>query len=134
MGELGVWLLALAMPIGGVLLARHNLRLGRVDRKGAFRVALFVFVTYALARLFRADHVAAFGDELWILIKVLAYPAFWARAGLAPLHRPRALRPAALAAHAHLLEAAPRRRLRRPLVGRDVLIGAVAGTCCSSST
>ena len=40
-------------------------------------------------------------------------PRVLGRAGLAPLHRPRALRPAALAPHAHLLEAAPRRRLRR---------------------
>src|SRR5262249_5649643 len=77
-GELGVGLLALAMPVGGVLLARRNLRLGRGDRKGAVRVALFIFCTYALARIFRADHVAVFRDELWILIKVFAYPAFWA--------------------------------------------------------
>ena len=49
-GEASVVVLALAMPIGGVLLARRNLRLGRGDRRGAFRVALFVFLTYAIAR------------------------------------------------------------------------------------
>jgi protein kinase-like protein len=127
-GELGVWLLALAMPIGGVLLARHNLRLGRVDRKGAFRVALFVFVTYALARLFRADHVAAFADELWILIKVLAYPAFWAAqvwllyTALEPYVRRRW--PHMLISWKRLLGGA----FDDPLVGRDIVIGAAAGT------
>jgi serine/threonine-protein kinase len=127
-GEMGVWLLALAMPIGGVLLARHNLRLGRVDRKGAFRVALFVFVTYAVARLFRADHVAAFADELWILIKVLAYPALWAAqvwllyTALEPYVRRRW--PHMLISWKRLLGGA----FDDPLVGRDILIGAVAGS------
>jgi len=127
-GEMGVWLLALAMPIGGVLLARHNLRLGRVDCKGAFRVALFVFVTYALARLFRADHVAAFADELWILIKILAYPAFWAAqvwllyTALEPYVRRRW--PHMLISWKRLLGGA----FDDPLVGRDILIGAAAGT------
>jgi hypothetical protein len=127
-GEIGVWILALAMPIGGLLLARHNLRLGRVDRKGAFRVALFVFVTYALARLFRADHVAAFGDELWILIKVLAYPAFWGAqvwllyTALEPYVRRRW--PHMLISWKRLIGGA----FADPLVGRDILIGAAAGT------
>jgi len=127
-GEIGVWLLALAMPIGGVLLARHNIRLGRVDRKGAFRVALFIFVTYALARLFRADHVAAFGDELWILIKVLAYPVFWAAqvwllyTALEPYVRRRW--PHMLVSWKRLLGGA----FDDPLVGRDILTGAAAGT------
>jgi Protein kinase domain len=127
-GEMSVWILALAMPIGGVLLARHNLRLGRVDRKGAFRVALFIFVSYALARLFRADHVAAFADELWILIKILAYPAFWAAqvwllyTALEPYVRRRW--PHMLVSWKRLLGGA----FDDPLVGRDVLFGAAAGT------
>jgi serine/threonine-protein kinase len=127
-GEIGVWLLALAMPIGGVLLARHNLRLGRVDRKGAFRVALFVFVTYALARLFRADHVAAFADELWILIKVLAYPAFW---GAQVWLLYTALEPYVRRRWPHMLISWKRLLgggFADPLVGRDILIGAAAGT------
>jgi hypothetical protein len=127
-GEFGVALLALALPVGGVLLARRNLRLGRVDRKGAFRVALFVFVTYALARFFRSDHVATFADELWILIKVLAYPAFWGAmvwllyTALEPYVRRRW--PHMLISWKRLLGGA----FDDPLVGRDVLMGAVAGT------
>jgi hypothetical protein len=127
-GEAGVWLLALAMPVGGVLLARRNLRLGRGDRPGAFRVALFVFATYSVARLFRADHVGAFGDELWLLIKALAYPSFWAlQVWLLYL----ALEPFARRRWPHVLISWKRLlagQAHDPLVGRDVLLGGLAGT------
>ncbi len=126
-GEGAIWILALAMPLGGVLLARRNLRLGRGDRKGAFRVALFVFLTYSLARVFRTDHGSAFAEELWILIKVLAYPAFWA-AQVWLLYT--ALEPYARRRWPHMLISWKRLlggRLRDPLVGRDGLLGACAG-------
>lgn len=119
--------LALAMPLGGVLLARRNLRLGRGDRKGAFRVALFVFLAYAAARVLRADHVTSFGQELWVLIKVFAYPCFWAAqvwllyVALEPFARRRW--PHVLISWKRLLSGS----LRDPLVGRDVLLGAAVG-------
>jgi uncharacterized integral membrane protein len=124
---LSLMLLALAMPLGGVMLARRNIRLGRGDRKGAFRVALFVFLAYATARLFRADHVASFGQELWILIKVFAYPCFWAAQvwllylALEPFARRRW--PHVLISWKRLLSG----KLRDPLVGRDVLLGGAVG-------
>ncbi len=124
--SVGVAILALAMPVGGVLLARRNMRLGRGDRSGAFRVALVVFLAYAAARLFRADHVAG-AQELWILIKVLAYPSFWALVvwvlymALEPYARRRW--PHVLISWKRLLEGG----VHDPLVGRDVLLGAVAG-------
>jgi serine/threonine-protein kinase len=127
-GDTGVWILALAMPVGGVLLARRNLRLGRGDRNAAFRVALFVFASYSIARLFRSDHVSVFGSELWILIKAFAYPAFWAAQvwllymALEPYVRRRW--PHVLISWKRLLTG----NLRDPLVGRDVLLGTVAGT------
>jgi serine/threonine-protein kinase len=126
-GEAAVAILALAMPLGGVLLARRNLRLGRGDRKGAFRVALFVFATYSVARVLRADHVSSFGDELWLLIKVFAYPAFWAGQvwvlymALEPYARRRW--PHVLISWKRLLSG----KLRDPLVGRDLLLGAAVG-------
>jgi hypothetical protein len=111
-----------------VLLARRNLRLGRGDRKGAFRVALFIFVVYTIAGLLRADHVASFGSELWILIKAFAFPCFWAAQvwllymALEPYVRRRW--PHMLISWKRLLSGT----LRDPLVGRDVLLGAVTGT------
>lgn len=126
-GETAVWILAIAMPLGGVLLARRNLRMGRGDRKAAFGVSLFVFVSYSLARMFRANHVSAFGDELWTLIKVFAYPSFWA---LQVWILYLALEPYARRRWPHVLISWKRLlvgKLRDPLVGRDVLIGTVAG-------
>jgi predicted Ser/Thr protein kinase len=127
-GEMSALVLALGLPIGGVLLARRNLRLGRGDRSGAVRVAVFVFVAYSIARLFRASHVSVFRDELWILIRVFAYPAFWAMAvwlvyiALEPYARRRW--PHVLIAWKRLLGG----QLRDPLVGREILLGAAAGS------
>jgi hypothetical protein len=126
-GALSLAVLALAIPVGGVLLARRNIRLGRGDRAGAFAVALFVFVAYSAARLCQADHVASFGQELWILVKVFAYPAFWA---LLVWLLYVALEPYARRRWPHMLISWKRLlagRLRDPLVGRDVLLGCVAG-------
>ena len=126
-GQAGLVILAMVMPVGGVLLARRNLRLGRGDKKGAFRVALFVLVAYTLAGLLRADHVANFGSELWILIKAFAFPCFWAAQvwllymALEPYVRRRW--PQMLISWKRLLSG----RFRDPLVGRDVLLGAVTG-------
>jgi len=126
-GQVGVLVLALALPVGGVLIARRNLRLGRGDRKGAFHVAVFVFVAYAVASLLRADHVASFGQELWVLIKVFAYPCFWAALvwllyiALEPYARRRW--PFMLVSWKRLLAGS----VRDPLVGRDVLLGAGSG-------
>jgi serine/threonine-protein kinase len=39
-----------------VLLARHNVRKGRGDRRGAFRLALFIFAVSILAWIFGANH------------------------------------------------------------------------------
>jgi len=127
-GEMSVWALALLVPLGGLAIARRNLRLGRGDRAGAFRVALFVFLTYSLARLFRASHVASPTDEIEILIGVFSRPAFWAAfvwvlyVALEPYARRRW--PHALISWKRLLSG----RLRDPLVGRDVLLGTVAGS------
>jgi serine/threonine-protein kinase len=86
-----------------------------------------VFVAYALAGLLRADHVASFGQELWVLIKVFAYPCFWA-AQVWLLYM--ALEPYARRRWPHVLISWKRLlagNLRDPLVGRDVLLGAVMG-------
>jgi serine/threonine-protein kinase len=91
-------------------------------------VAVFVFVVYSAARLFRASHVSVFGEEIWILIRVLAYPAFWAMMiwllyiALEPYARRRW--PHVLISWKRLLGG----QFRDPLVGRDVLLGAAAGT------
>jgi serine/threonine-protein kinase len=127
-GEAAVLLLVLALPLGAAFLARRNLRLGRSDRSGAVRVALFVFATYSVARLFRASHVSTFADEIWILIRVFSPPALWAMAvwlvyiALEPYARRRW--PHMLISWKRLLGGS----FRDPLVGRDFLLGAAVGS------
>jgi serine/threonine-protein kinase len=124
---LGAWF-ALALPLGGLLLARRNLRLGRGNPKGSLRVAIFVFVTYSVARLCNADHVADFGGEFGLMVKVFAYPMVWSALvwilymALEPYARRRW--PRILISWERLLAGA----WRDPMVGRDVLVGAAAGT------
>jgi serine/threonine-protein kinase len=123
----GLLAVALTIPTGALLLARRNVRLGRGDRKGAFRVAAFVFSSYALARVCRADHVSAPVEEVWILIKLLSLPALWAI--LAWLMYV-ALEPYARRRWPHMLIAWKRMlqgRFADPLVGRDALIGVTGG-------
>ncbi|HET7292829.1 MAG TPA: serine/threonine-protein kinase [Vicinamibacteria bacterium] len=119
--------LAVVLPLGGLLLVRRNLRLGRGDRKGSLRIAFFSFATYSLGRLCNADHVASFGDEFWLLIKVFAYPlAFAALLWIFYM----ALEPYARRQWPHILISWGRLlsgRWRDPMVGRDLLLGAAAG-------
>ncbi|MFQ5495491.1 MAG: serine/threonine-protein kinase, partial [Phycisphaerae bacterium] len=49
--------LFMTVLVGGFLMARRNIRLGRSDRRGALRLMAFVLVTIVLAWLFRVHHV-----------------------------------------------------------------------------
>jgi serine/threonine-protein kinase len=118
----------LFLLLAGVVLARRNLRLGRSDTAGAFRIAVFFFVGRALCRLLTAHHVPSpvaesrvlegpLAAELWEAARVcLFYVA------LEPYARRRW--PQMLISWSRLLTG----RLRDPLVGRDMLIGALGGT------
>lgn len=127
------WLVAiLVVPlVGSVLLARENIKAGRTDRRGAFLVGAWVFVAYMLEHIF-ATHVGELG--LFRVVNTLldAQPI-----GHALLHAVtmavfylaiepyvRRLWPSALVSWARLVA----RRPRDPIIGRDVLAGAVAGT------
>jgi hypothetical protein len=114
------------MVVMFAILAVGNLRRGRGDQKGATRLAIFCFVVTALARLLRADHT--FSPEEWELIEtVLAWSAYYAVTvwlgyiALEPYVRRRL--PHTLISWSRLLSG----RFRDPMVGRDVLIGTIAG-------
>ncbi len=122
---IGVVLL-LSMLMGGAILARRNLRLGRGDRRGASRLAAFVFASAAVAWLFGAHHVPNFG-EFWLFVEFL----FWGLGfsclswvlyiAMEPYVRRRW--PATLVSWSRLLAGG----FRDPLVGRDVLLGCFLG-------
>jgi serine/threonine-protein kinase len=111
---------------GGTVVARRNLRLGRGDKRGALRVASFVFSLTALAWALQAHHVAAF-SEIGLFFDFLGFGLVIAGCvwvvyiALEPYAR--RLWPQGLISWTRLLSG----RFRDPLVGRDILIGAAAG-------
>ena len=120
----GAVLLVLA---GAALIACHNLRKGRGDRRGAFRIATIVFgvslvswtigamhtanISRELGRVFQATGQALFaGGVLWVLYLALEpyVRKFW---------------PTTVISWSRLLAG----QVKDPQVGRDVLIGALTG-------
>jgi len=118
-------LLFFPVLVGSAMLVRQNLRLGRGDRRGAFRLAAFVFAAWAVAGLFGAHHVtnlAEFQLFMEFLLTGLAWSCLiWILyIALEPYVRRRW--PATLVSWSRLLAG----DFRDPLVGRDVLIGCLS--------
>src|SRR5271157_1884090 len=117
-----ITVLYLSVLIVSAMLARRNLRLGRGDRRGASRLAAFVFAAWAVAWLFGAHHVPNF-DELGLFFEFLFWGLGWScliwvlYIALEPYVRRRW--PATLVSWSRLLAG----DFRDPLVGRDVLAG-----------
>jgi serine/threonine-protein kinase len=114
-----------SMLVGGAMLARRNLRLGRGDRLGASRLAAVVFAVGA-APYFVAHHVPS-SSELALFTEFLVWGFarwcfFWLLyVALEPYVRRRW--PATLVSWSRLLAGG----FRDPLVGRDVLVGCLFG-------
>ncbi len=124
-----IWVVTLcvlfsAVLIGAVLVARHNLRLGRVDGKGAIRLGSFIFVVNLTMWALRAHHIASL-DEIDLLIIALSWGLMGA-AVVALLYL--ALEPYVRRKEPHTLISWSRLlagKFRDPLVGRDLLVGAL---------
>jgi serine/threonine-protein kinase len=110
----------------GIFLARRNLRLGRGDRQGAFRLAAFLFIVYLGANLASLHHVADW-DEVGLLARAaadaLCYSGMTWLVYVALEPYVRRLWPELLISWSRLLSG----NIRDPRVGRDILIGGVAG-------
>ena len=108
------------------VLARRNVALGRGDRRGAFRIAVFTFITRLLAWMFTASHVPDVA-EFSLVFRAVLWSAFWAAylwtlyMGLEPYVRRRW--PYALIPWTRILSG----RFRDPMAGGHVLIGIVCG-------
>ena len=124
----------LALPIliliGGALLAVRNTRLGRSDRRGAFRLGVYLFVIRMLVWLFMPKHFAGatsrdvfFSHLASALFKSVAVWIFY----VAIEPDLRRLWPRTMISWVRALEG----RWRDPLVGRDCLLGTLsAGAMC----
>ncbi len=111
----------------GAVLARRNIRLGRGDRRGAFRFALTVAALYFLSWLLLCHHVADPGQEVALVARgcggaVLGASLLWLFY-LALEPSVRRLRPWMLVSWARLLNGG----FRDAVVGRDILLGMAWG-------
>ena len=125
---LGILLLSVFFVaiLGGVLLAWRNLRLGRGDRKGAFRLAAFVFCVFIFGWVFSAHHVATEEEASNFIAEVrgtLFLACFFWVVYLAFEPFVRRRWPGRIVSWNRLLAG----DFRDPLVGRDLLVGAVFG-------
>jgi len=113
--------------VGSALLARRNLRLGRGDRRGAMRVAIVFFVVRMLVWIFAEHHNGLAEREFDLFIIHLSFAVFSAAflwllyVALEPFVRKKW--PGWIISWSRLLAG----DFRDPLVGRDILIGAVFG-------
>lgn len=116
----------ITVMVGSAVLAWRNLRLGRSDRKGASRLATFLSVAFLLSWLFAAHHVPTEMEALNFISSVRGI-VFWAGffwvvyIAFEPFVRRRW--PGRIISWTRLLAGG----WRDPLVGRDILIGAVFG-------
>jgi len=116
-------MLLVVMPIGGLVMARRNLRLGRGDLNGATRLAVYVTVLCAVQRLVYT-HLASATDTINVFVYGVGFAMFFGGMtwvvymALEPLVRRQS--PELLISWTRLLAG----RFTDPLVGRDVLIGA----------
>jgi serine/threonine-protein kinase len=128
--RVGILTMFFSALIGAVLLARRNLSLGRGDRRGAFRLAVFVLVFQFLGGAFNAHHVPTFYEFLLFVMGIslaLFFAAFiWLLyIGLEPHVRRRW--PTSIISWSRALAG----QFRDPLVGRHVLTGVTLGIAYS---
>ncbi len=121
------WTYLLIVLLAAALVARRSLRLGRSDRKGAFRLGLFILSLNLLTWLFEASHVPHFAGELALLWaglrEAVFYSVYFGLMYLAFEPYIRRFWPTLLISWNRLLTG----RFHDPSVGRDLLVGAAVG-------
>ena len=122
-----LFIVFLGVLIGAALLGRRNLQLGRSDRRGAFRLAMFMFCVSALGGLIGAHHVPNLSEELDVIFFITAYslvtPALIWLLYIALEPQVRRRWPRLIISWTRLMAG----NLRDPMVGRDVLLGGLLG-------
>ena len=118
-------LVVLCMFVAAALIARHNIRKGRGDRRGAFQIAAFVSLAAVGVWLLDSKHVADPGTEMG---RFFDGQPLWAAALLWLLYLAvepyvRRFWPATLVSWSRLMA----RQFKDPLVGRDILFGVALG-------
>jgi hypothetical protein len=130
--QIAATLAAVSILFGSAIVARHNLRKGRGDRRGAARVAWIVFGATMVAWVGGASHVMDPSIELNRLFGGMGH-SLWAAGAIWVLYvalEPYVRRfwPSTLVSWSRLIAGG----WRDPQVGRDVLIGCIFGTILSA--
>ena len=119
--------------ITALIVARHNLKLGRGDTKGAFKLVLFIFSAVTLAQIIGSDHVPTLSGELFIFFQIASLALFMCGLvwifyiAVEPFVRRRW--PELIISWSRLLAG----DFRDPMVGRDILVGGILGLCHTSA-
>jgi len=127
-----IFVIFVLLLIGGVVLARRNWKIGRGDRKGASRLAVFAFSISLIIWVFLTHHIPSLVGEMHMLgmaagwALVMSGVLWIAYLALEPYVRRRW--PDRIIGWSRLLAG----DWTNPLVGRDILIGIVLGTSCIS--
>jgi hypothetical protein len=119
--------IALSVLFGSLLVAWHNLKRGRGDRRGAHRLAAAVLCLTLAAWVVGATHVSNIGAEIGRFFDGTG-DSLWAAATLWVMYialEPYVRRfwPSTLVSWSRLMAG----RFRDPQVGRDILVGCVLG-------
>jgi serine/threonine-protein kinase len=126
-GQTIVYIAIVLVLAGAVLVARHNLRKGKGDRRGASRIALATLATTLLAWVMAARHSATAQVEVGRFFTAIADALFNGGAlwilylALEPYVRKRW--PSTLVSWSRLVAG----NYQDPKVGRDILIGTLFG-------
>jgi serine/threonine protein kinase len=110
----------------GIVMSRKNVRSGRCDLRGAARLALLAFLSASVSSFLSAHHVPTPSE--FVILTVATAEGLLAGATLWVLYialEPHVRRrwPSSLISWSRLLAG----RVRDPMVGRDLLVGTVAG-------
>jgi hypothetical protein len=113
--------------LAAALVARANVRAGRSDRRGAARIGAAVLIVELISWLFTAQHFADPDMELSRFFRAIGFGMFSAAEVwlfyLAAEPRVRKVWPHILITWSRLIGGS----FRDPLIGRDLLVGAIAG-------
>jgi serine/threonine-protein kinase len=126
-GQVLASVMFVSVLLGGFLLARRNLRLGRSDRNGAFRIASFFVAVHMLGWVFWGSYFKDVSKMINAFVVSLSSTLFegvmlWVLyLALEPYVRKRW--PETIISWTRALAG----RFRDPLVGRDVLLGCLLG-------
>lgn len=125
--HISILVLLIGVLAGTFLLAWHNLKLNRGDRRGALRISAYLVLLEISARILQAHLVPDLGEMLgliWmILSRALMFGAFVWVGYIALEPHIRRLWPHTMISWSRLLAG----QFRDPRIGRDILVGGVFG-------